>query len=243
MGGARAGIDPTPNGDERGVSDVLAFMLVFAMILGSVILMSTTGMMAMQGYQEGEQSHNAQRAMQSLAANFDDVLRYDGVTERYGELSLRGGTITTDNSGTMVNITVNGTSLNGSHDLGTFTYETESGVIAYEGGGLIRATESGNSVFLEEPALTCNSDTALVSLVKINSESRSIQSDGTLGVTITRTERNRTVYDVDNVTVNVDNLTTKYDQAWNSIGEDGDGEWTCDADQVAVTVVTVDIDY
>ena len=96
MGGARAGIDPTPNGDERGVSDVLAFMLVFAMILGSVILMSTTGMMAMQGYQEGEQSHNAQRAMQSLAANFDDVLRYDGVTERYGELSLRGGTIRTE---------------------------------------------------------------------------------------------------------------------------------------------------
>ncbi len=244
---ARAGIGRTQNGDERGVSDVLAFMLVFAMILGSVTLMSTVGLQAMNDYQEFEQSQNAERAMTSLAANFDDVLRYDGVTERYGELSLRGGTITSGDSGTIVNVSSDDDTLDESYNLGTFTYESESGMLAYQGGGLIRATES-SSVSLEEPGLTCDPDrdTALVSLIKVRSENRSIQSDGTLGVSITRTERNRTVYDVDDdVTVDVDNSSTEYEQAWQSILNQGEWEdGTCsEVDKVVVTVVTVDIDY
>ncbi|MFD1564740.1 hypothetical protein ACFR99_14455 [Haloarchaeobius amylolyticus] len=240
----------TPNGDERGVSDVLAFVLVFAMILGSVVLMSTVGLQAMNDYQEFEQSQNTERAMTSLAANFDDVLRYDGVTERYGELSLRGGTIRSGSSGTNVTINISGTS-NPDHEvnLGTFAYESESGVIAYEGGGLVRKSGDGNSIVLKEPTLTCNNessdseDTALISLVEVNpGQNRSIQSDGTLGVTITEDERSREIHSINDGTVTVSS-ETEYNEAWDDIGNDGD-DWRCEGvDRVAVTVVTVDIEY
>jgi len=39
---------------DRAVSDVLAFILVFAIILSSVALLSMTGFQAMEDYQEGE---------------------------------------------------------------------------------------------------------------------------------------------------------------------------------------------
>jgi len=240
--------ESTPSGDGRGVSDVLAFMLVFAMVIGSVILMSTAGLQAMEGYQEGEQSRNAERAMTSLTSKFNDLLQYDGVTERYGELSLRGGTIRTGSNGTNVTINITGTNYNHEHDLGRFTYESEleSDTVAYEGGGLVRSGDSG-SIFLEDPSLTCNKnrDTALVSLVKIKPDrSRSIQSESTLGITITRKDRSRQIYHVDNetVSVSVNNSDTRYPQAWQSI--DSGSEWTCaGVDTVAVTVVTANIDY
>ena len=227
--------------DERGMSEVIAFTLVFAIIISSVVFLSMTGLQAMNDYQTSEQSLNAERAMTSLTANFNDVVQYDGVEKRYGELALRGGRVTADTGGTSVTIETSGGTLDTSYDLGAFTYESESGVIAYEGGGLIRATDE-SSVFLEEPMFTCNDDAALVSLVRIDSERSPLRSDGNVGVTMTRTGRTRTVYDTSKVTVTVDDPATEYDRAWQSIGTNG--EWTCSGvDRVAVTVVTVTVDY
>lgn len=231
-----------PESGERAVSDMIAFMLVFATIIGSVALLSTFGMQAMTDYQEGEQLQNAERAMVSLSDNFDDVLRHDGIEQRYGELSLREGTVTTGDSGTVVTINSNSGKIDEKVNLGEFTYQSGSDTIAYEGGGVFRSNGEG-SVALKRPSLTCREDgAAVISLIKIDSENRSIQSSGGLGVTMTEIDRTRTAYDdIGTVTVTAD-ADAGYNDAWNDLYNDGT-EWTCDADRAIVTIVTVDIEY
>ena len=228
--------------DDRAVSEVVAFVLVFAIILGSVGILYSTGFQAMDDYQENEQLVNAERAMDALADNFNDVIRYSGVNQRYGELSLRDGTITTSDSGTKLNITIDGvgggepigTNGDGTFanysdeatvDLGEFTYTSDGEIIAYEGGGLVRVGESGWSDMRKQPQITCaeDSDTAVISLVAISSDAQTVQSSSGRGVTMAVENRSSKVYDEDDfndddgdVTIAIEDGDTDYEDAWNS---------------------------
>ncbi|SIR73688.1 DUF7289 family protein [Natronorubrum thiooxidans] len=259
--------------DDRAVSEVIAFVLVFAIILGSVGILYSTGFQAMDDYQENEQLVNAERAMDALADNFNDVMRYNGVNQRYGELSLRDGTITTSDSGTKLNLSVeiDGTNESIVHkdrfsqyeddgrlDLGEFTYTANGDRIAYEGGGLVRGDNSEDwSLVRKQPHITCSDDreAAVISLVTISADDRSVQSSSGLGVTMSVENRNSSVYtdDVGSVTITIDDGDTKYNDAWNST-LDTDRGWsnndngdnlrrTCTADRVVVTIVEVDLEY
>lgn len=239
---------------------MIAFVLVFATILTSVALLSTVGFQSMTDYQEGEQLRNAERAMETLANNFNDVLQDEGIERRTSGLSLREGTVTTGTGGTAVNISVDGTYIgdrvarntsNGSAiDLGTFAYEAGSDTIAYEGGGVVRASNDGGSVVLERPQLKCSEseNRAIVSLVAIDADDRSLQSSGNAEFRIV--SQNRETYvreNVDNVSVDV--TETEYDGAWKATLEqqnwNGYPQATCDPSgsdmTVIVTVVEADI--
>lgn len=239
--------------NDRAVSDVLAFILVFGIILTSVATLSMFGFQAMTDYQEGEQQRNAGRAMESLAENFNDVMRYDGIEERRGELSLRDGAVTSGTDGTKLNVSVDGTFV-GNHstfdnvsgnefDLGTFAYESDSDTVAYEGGAVVRKGESGSAV-LKRPHLKCNPDTgsAVVSLVRIDTENRTVQSSEGVSVSMIETDRNSIVYEDDGnpIDVNVSATETPYRGAWDSIEEWDDG---CTPTRVVVTITTVELDY
>jgi len=242
--------------DDRAVSDVLAFILVFGIILSSVALLATVGFQSMRDYQEGEQLRNAERAMEALAVNFDSVLRQDGVEKRYGELSLREGTVSTGSSGTNLTILVNNSSSTVSAnpvDLGEFTYETGDTTLAYEGGGVVRAGETGSAV-VKRPQLTCRpeSDTVVISVIAVDASDRSILSSGGIGVTMTERQRETQIEDgVSNVSVR---LNTTYERAWNASLQrsgwettgtaSGDVLATCDdSSRVVVTVVEADVNY
>lgn len=247
--------------DDRGVSEVVAFILIFAIILGSIGILYSTGFGAMMDYQENEQQTNAVRAMDSLTDNFNDVLQKNGVNQRYGELTLRDGLVTSSDSGTPLNITINDSNTLGTAggdqrftgygdgstvDLGQFAYESDNREVAYEGGGLVGADETGSAV-LRQPQLRCDADReiAIISLVSVSAEDRSLRTTGSLGVTMTVENRSSAVYTgVENVSIEISG-DTEYETAWErtlSDTWDGDG---CDFDsgRVVVTIVEVDIDY
>lgn len=254
--------------DDRAVSEVVAFILVFGVILSSVALLSMTGFSAMQDYQENEQLRNSERAMEALADNFNDVLRYDGIERRYGELALRQGTITTGTGGTSVNITVEDNSgdtktidLNGTggseFNLGVFEYETGSETIAYEGGSVVRASETGNSVLIEQPELKCKGQTAIVSLMVVDADNQSIQSSENQGFSIEETDEtdHERYVRQGNLEATV-SMNTTYDGAWNESFEQAgwtetasgaDLAWSCgnngNETNVIITLVEAEIDY
>ncbi|AXR81376.1 hypothetical protein AArcMg_1361 [Natrarchaeobaculum sulfurireducens] len=246
---------------DRGVSEVIAFVLVFGIIFGSVALISVTGLQAMESYQENEQLQNAERAMGALADNFNDVMRYDGIEERYGELALQGGGVGTGSDGTQLNITVDGEPLDSSSyfgnefdgvandgvvTLGEFRYEHGSDEIAYDGGAVVRASEGSdgtNSAMLEGPHLKYNNETktAVISLVSIDADDRSIQSDENLGFTMNVDERSSAVADIDdghNLTVELEG-ESRYKDAWEDELEDWED---VDAERVIITIAEVEID-
>lgn len=234
-------------GTDRGVSEVVAFVLVFAMILGSIGILYTIGFGALNDYQEHEQTVNAERAMEALTDNFNDVIRYSGINQRQGELSLREGTITTSDGGTSVTVSVNGDELE--TDLGELRYDHEDARIAYEGGALVRSDDAQTwSTVRKDPWMTCQRDGAVViSLVSISGDHQSVSSSTGQSVTMSVDDRESKVWDDPGDSVNV-TVESSYEEAWDeSFDEDwervGDSEWSCsDPDRVVVTIVEVDVE-
>lgn len=243
---------------ERAVSEVLAFILVFTIIIGSVVLVSAVGMQALTSYQEGEQLRNAERAFDALSDNFNDVLRYDGIEDRSGEINLRDGSITTNYEGATIEIydgDPNGDPLESVTTSG-FVYESGSGSdsIAYEGGAIFRGDETG-SVVLEQPMIRCSDDrdTATISILEIEPDARTFQSSEVSQVSISQNESERYRDDVSgNVTVEItgSNYLNGWERALENGGfyiteehENGVVEATCDVEAVTITVVTTEIDY
>ncbi|MFC7214601.1 hypothetical protein ACFQO4_11000 [Saliphagus sp. GCM10025334] len=244
---------PSCDHDDRAVSEVLAFILVFTIIIGSVTMVSVFGMQSLTSYQEGEQLRNAERAMDALSDNFNDVVRYDGVTARSGELNLRGGSVSTAHEGTELTISINDSSGDVINETdvttGGLVYEAGSGTdtIAYEGGAIFRGDHTGN-VVLQEPMLRCRDDTAVVSLLVIEAEPRTLQSSEINQLRLTentsKTTR-RTYTGVDEVTVDVGN--SEYKMAWErTLEERGFGEDECSLGgdgRVTIHVVYADLEY
>lgn len=250
--------------DDRGVSELVTFVLIFGIILSSVAVLSVGGFQAMDEYQEAEQLANAERAMDALTENFNDVLRTGGIEQRYSELALREGTVRADRGGTVVTVAVDGESVaddepfdaiaeNGSFELGTFAYEHGSETIAYEGGALVRNGD-GNSVLVSDPLLDCRAgETAVVSIAVVDSEIQSVQSHTGFGVTISERDRYTSVDETgggDNVTVTIEE--TAHESAWETAVSGGG--WTADGgedvtgvcenvDRLVVTVVEVELEY
>lgn len=258
--------------DDRGISEVLAFIFVFATIITSVALLYATGFTAMNDYQENEQLRNAERAIGALGDNFDDIHRHAGVEQRHGELSLRQGTISVDDESTRMNITVDpGGSTTEVFDagetdaafveddyvsLGTFEYETGSDWVAYQGSGVFRGDDSGSAVLEVPPIRRTDDGTLVVSMVAIESDGRSIQSSEMTGFTATQTDREThtdTGLNDDTVRITVE-PGPAYDTGWERAFEhasaddvdatDGTVEATFEnVDAYTINVVGIDIDF
>lgn len=233
---------------DRAVTEVLAFVLVFSIVIGSVTLLYMTGFTAMTTVQEGEQTRNAERAMSALSNNINDVLRHDGVEERNGELQLRDGKIGVDEDGTELTVEVGGPVGTVYDDaIGSLTYEHSSTKLAYEGGAVFRDEGSGN-VAVTDPKMRCDqNDVAIVSILVIEGSERTVQSSGSAELeavkqsttVVTRTDLG------ENVTVTVD---SDYESGWGRALErsnwnDGPGNtYTCESvDRVTVRIVVVDV--
>ncbi|MCU4971787.1 hypothetical protein OB955_03420 [Halobacteria archaeon AArc-m2/3/4] len=235
--------------DDRAVSEVIAFVLVFAIIIGSVGILYMTGFQSMTDFQEGEQMRNAERAMSALGENLNDIQRNSGIQERSGELSLRGGTVSTTDGGTELNISV----LEDNVTLGSVTYQQDSSLIAYEGGGVFRGVEGepDQSVVLDRPRLTCNSKsgTAVISLIEISSDGneRSIGGDDTVEVTIVKNEtRVKTLSESDpvDVEITVQDDSSAYKNGWATALNQSEWSWDSDTDTSTcedVSAITVRI--
>ncbi|MCU4740083.1 DUF7289 family protein [Natronoglomus mannanivorans] len=239
--------------DDRAVSEVIAFVLVFAIIIGSVGILYMTGFQSMTDFQEGEQMRNAERAMSALGENLNDIQRNSGIQERSGELSLRGGTVSTTDGGTELNISV----LEDNVTLGSVTYQQDSSLIAYEGGGVFRGVEGepDQSVVLDRPRLTCNTEskTAVISLINISSDGdeRSIGGDDTVEVTIVENKTEVNTESVEDVNITVADDSSSYRNGWSRALNQSGWEWdddndtgTCDdAETVTVRIVEAKVEF
>ncbi len=244
--------------DDRAVSDVLAFTIVFSIIITSVALTYTIGFGAIQDAQEGEQSRNAERAMVALGTNFEAVERGE-VAGRAGQVALRGGALDVPDDATM-NVTVvnsSGATTSGDVTIGSLTYTQEETELAYQGGGVFRS-DDGNSIVVQQPQVRCGDDRAVVTIVQLVSDESGISGQTSVEITAAAQGSPSLVYpsetrsaSAQQVTLNLSN--TRHGEAWerylteddNQWEADGGGDFTCrlggDGGQVIVRLVTIDI--
>ena len=184
---------------ERALSDLVGFVLAFAVIVTAVGLVSTFGMDSLEDAREAELAKNTERSFVLLGQNFDELENGQAV-RRTSEIELRSGSLSVRNS---TNITLEIERPSDDNFERTFTprslqYRIGGEAIAYENGATFRGGLGTNASVMElEPGFICGDDYAVVSIVEITQTNRSI-SGGVARVSGTRVRsellypRNRT---------------------------------------------------
>lgn len=241
-------------GDDRAVTELVGFVLLFGTVVLSVALVSLVGVQSIQLHEQQQSTRDVDRALVALSADFDDIVRSEGVRERTHQLAIAGGQISTGEPGSKIDLRIehHGGTETESWRLGSVIYESGSGSVAYEGGGVFRTGETGKRTAIVEPRLTCSDETALISLVRITEDGGSYQSARRASITATETGTayRETFSDVRSLEVGVETDDadargwadgfgagwTQTDSGWTCAGSDGDG-----IEQLSVHVVSLEV--
>lgn len=197
--------------NERGVSEVLGFVLVFALVTGTIGIVYATGISGLHNAQQAEKLENVERAFDVLADNVDDLHR-TGAPSRGTEVKLAGGSVRVGDP-----VTVRIRAENSSNPLDNATYVQTVEPIVYEddGGtsilyvqGAVIRSQSGGVTMLREPDWIARSNRSVLSRISTHGESGGISGSGTvLIVTQAGSRTLQTPFSVDGSSTAVVNVT------------------------------------
>ncbi len=187
-------------GSNRALSNVIGFVLAFAVIITAVGFVSVFGIGILEDVQQAEQDDNAELALSVLANNFDALESGEG-PRRSSELDLSDGSLYVRNESRMI-VTVDhsGTASPAVYDIypGSIEFDTGSGSserIVYENGAILRGNTraSGVAAVQNEPRLVCREETAILSFVRLNESVNVGYGSGTVQISGYR-ENTRVLY-------------------------------------------------
>ena len=207
---------------DRGVSETVGFVLVFALIATTIAVTFTVGLGGLEDAQLAERDNNVERAFDVLHDNFNDISR-DGVPSRATELQLGGGRLSFDrDSAFRLNDTGTGTEFS---EGGSLTYYGAGDTrIVYENGAVFRM-QGDDGVMVREPDLLVG-ETVVYSLYGLTGPIDSVSGDRTALVVGERTERNVPVDDRargKNVTLSINSSqATVWDRYYRDLAEEHD---------------------
>ncbi|MCU4716594.1 DUF7289 family protein [Halapricum hydrolyticum] len=171
---------------NRGVSDVVGFVLMFGIILTSVGLVATFGLSEIESFDENQQLNNAERTFDLISRSFTELEENQAPT-RTEAIELSGGSITiSPSSSVTVNVTdTGGTTHTESFPLNALVYENNDVQIGYENGALFRLQEASDAgLITSDPGFVCSDGTVILSFVAVKGDAaRQISGEGTLRLT------------------------------------------------------------
>ena len=242
---------------DRGVSEVVSFILTFSMITMMVGVLYTAGFVSLQQLQTGNQMQNAEGVFFAMADSFGE-LEEGQAPKRAGALDLDVGASVSVGNDSSIDVRVNnstGTVFDESLPLRSMHYRLDQRAVTYEAGAVFRANK-GNSAMVREPGgLFCSNETdsAVVSVVTLVDPEGSSVAAGTVTVTgiqrstqlLFPTDRNAST-SVRNVTIDV---ASTHETAWDRYFEstddwvaDGSGSFVCeDVDRVYVRHSVIEV--
>lgn len=232
---------------DRAVSELVGFVIVFGIVIGSVGILYVVGFQSMDGYQQDAKIQTADRAFEALADTVNDIQRNDGIRARTSEITLREGTISVEEGGTELTISVSGarSDWKWSGSLGALTYESGGSTIAYEGGGVFRG-EANGTLDVKDPIVRCGEDAVVVSVVAIDGSPPTVTSPDGIAIEASRVDtETRTFSSTTDIDVDIDVVDSPYENGWTNVLERNgfeDGECT-GRDRATIRVTTIDIDY
>lgn len=134
-------------GDDRGVSNVVGYVLVFSLITLTIGTVFTVGLAGVENRQEAERVANVERAFDVLDDNLRDIQRYEDPS-RSTEIRLSDGTLSLSDR-TLVQLR-NGTGVVNEWEPHTLAYTNGDTTIAYETGAWFRS-DGDAAVMRSEP--------------------------------------------------------------------------------------------
>ena len=202
---------------ERGVSETVSFVLVFALVVASVGTVYAVGVSELEATRDAERVENAQRAFDVLADNLDDLL--EGAPSRGTEVKLAEATLrSTDDARVNVTVDPNGSAPSSwESSLSPLVYDVQSGgQVRLSNGAVLRDSARGTATVVRGPPLVIDDDRVLVTIVKQEHVgSAAVGGDRTIRI---RMDASRPRRFYDNESVDFDmvrvNVTTPYTDAW-----------------------------
>jgi hypothetical protein len=231
---------------DRGVSDVLGYVVIFTLIVSSVAVVTVGGTESLGAVRDAERFGNAQRVFDVLDTNVDDHL--DARTHsRATEIRLTDAGV---DFGTPVeiNVTVGNQGYNRT-TLDPLVYrQSDRREVIYSAGAVLRR-DRGATVLTEEPPFRVGNRT-LLTLVDTRAQTGGVSGSGRVLLRSEYVSQRAHEYTAVTDPVVIE-ITTPRTAAWQSYLEAETGEdcpitgntvtCTVDADWVAVRIVTVDI--
>lgn len=160
---------------DRGVSEVVGFILVFSLVVGTITMVYVGGFAALDTTRDSERVNNAERAFDVLAENFQQLARGEA-PRRATEIKLAGAELSVQDS-RRVTVTVTEPSGYRSYPIyfspGTGTH------IVYEHGAVIRDQEDG-AVMLKEPDYVFDEDLSVIQYKEVRGGTQSVSGDTTV---------------------------------------------------------------
>lgn len=170
--------------DERAVSEVVGFILVFALVLGTISFVYVGGFTQLEETRDHEQMSNAKRAFDVLANNFEDLGRGQAPS-RATEIKLAGAGLQTTEPTV---ITVNSTGKNASEAQPrsiVYRPETSDSAVVYETGAVLRE-DGERAIMVREPDFVFGPNRTVLRVIETRGGLQSVGGDTT---TLVRGER------------------------------------------------------
>lgn len=213
-----------PRAVDRGVSEALSFVLVFALVIGSIAVVYTVGLGGLEDARDHERLNNADRAFEVLGENLDDIVR-EGAPSRSTQIRMSDATLSIEDS---AYLQVSGAGNDPDDDytlpayqLRTISFQSGDRSVQYVGGAVIRTDGHGNGVMTREPPFVFGSDRAAIQVIRLSSDdSIAVSGDRVVQIRTERTLRSNGVVEessFDSVEVNV---STSNPEPWRDYFED-----------------------
>lgn len=255
--------------DERGVSDVLAFALTFAIIITGVGLVSLVALDPLAAFSDNQEVVNSERGLQAAGSTVDDIHRSG---DRYGQFELVPGdgalfvnetTITVEGEALGENLPAFGDGDSITVPVQALEHRFDERSLGLEAGAVFRTDAAGLSY---GPSVRCVDDRAVVSLVNLTTAGE-IRTSGSfdpgvaIGPTRTPAETPATAanefaaFELRHAGVSLAHVEGPLDidvsgaaspTNWNqALADDGwtpvgDG-WRCETDDATVRIVTIEL--
>ncbi|AUX09674.1 hypothetical protein AArcSl_2049 [Halalkaliarchaeum desulfuricum] len=253
------------NGGDRGVSEALSFVLVFALVIGSIAIVYTVGLGGLQDARDHERINNAERAFEVFGENLDDIV-LDGAPSRSTQIRMSDATLSVQEA---AYVEITGTNPETGENytyppqqVRSLAFESGDSTVSYTGGAVVRSDGDGDGVMVREPPFLFEDDRMVLPIVRLSSGgSVAVSGDQVIQV---RTEqvlrRNDPVNGTEFDSVEV-NVSTDNPGAWNrymedsgmeceepdpGAGEDGLALVSCeheDVEQLRVVVIRIDVAF
>lgn len=171
--------------DERAVSEVIGFVLVFALVLGTVSIVYVAGLNGLDNARDSERIQNAERAFDVLASNLQELGRGQA-PNRATEIRLAEAQLVVGQR-YRTRLSVNGTNVSAAaprpiiFDGGTRTR------IVYEQGAVIRNDVDGGVRMLRTPDYLFDSDRTVIRHIEPRGGEQNV---GGTTTALVRAERN-----------------------------------------------------
>lgn len=180
-----------PTSRDRGVSEVLSYVLVFTMIVSAIGIVTVGGLGSLQDARATEQANNADRAYDVLADNMADV-HAEGAPSRATEIALGTSELFfADNVTMTVQVEEGGLSRTHSFDLRPIVFRIGSGTrLVYEAGAVIRDERQGGSVVVDPP-FSFDEENVYIPIVRTTAPA--VESVGSTTVLVRGESTNRSV--------------------------------------------------